>query len=350
MVDTLSSVDTSTPLGGYAVTRSTSITSVRDAVNSFTWDEHQLLSNDGRDLQAVVNGVRVGSFGLLFVRYGANVRVVAPPTGKRVVVAVPLGPMAVEGPTGRSCTTTEPFALSMTGPTTMVPDALRGCIVGAVDATELEDSLLTSTGAAQPLRFVEPGEPSPHQTDVIGSTWRGVCQHVDTLGRTNLGAAAQRLLSQMLTSSILVGLPHSSRSYVDAAATNTVPSYVTRALEFLETNLATPMTVPQVARAVGVSVRQLNTAFQNYHGTTPTMHLRALRLARSHQLLLSAGPDDTVSSIAMACGFTHFGRFSTYYAERYGCSPSETLRSSTNPSGARAHLLSPQVVPIQRAG
>jgi transcriptional regulator GlxA family with amidase domain len=33
-----------------------------------------------------------------------------------------------------------------------------------------------------------------------------------------------------------------------------------------------------------------------------------------------------VMSIAMACGFNHMGRFSTMYRQRFGESPSTTLR------------------------
>jgi AraC family ethanolamine operon transcriptional activator len=35
-----------------------------------------------------------------------------------------------------------------------------------------------------------------------------------------------------------------------------------------------------------------------------------------------------VSEIAAGWGFTHLGRFSHYYADRYGQLPSETLRGA----------------------
>ncbi|MDF3306432.1 AraC family transcriptional regulator [Rhodococcus sp. T2V] len=320
-------LDVPAPLLGYSVTSGNEISAVRDAVNSFTCDEHELRAKDD-DLKAVVNGVQIGSVGLLFVRYGADVEIVAPPTGRRIVVAVPLGPMRIEGPAGRSCVTTNPFVLSRAGSTSMIPDAVRGCIVGAVDATELEDTLLTTIGTAPPLRFMEPGEQpaNTYSAGVVTSTWTGICQHLDTLGRAGLGSAAQRLMAEMLMSSMLVGLPHSARPQLAAAATDSGPAYVTRAIEYLEANLAEPLSMRDVASAVGVSVRQLNTAFRMHRNTTPTLLLRELRLARAHQQLINAGGDHTVSSIASDCGFTHFGRFSSYYAERYGCSPSDTLR------------------------
>ncbi|GAA3704720.1 hypothetical protein GCM10023081_46270 [Arthrobacter ginkgonis] len=320
-------VDPPAPLGGYSVVSGTSAGVVREAVNSFTSDEHELVPA-ADELKAVVNGVRVGSFGLLYVRYGAKVQVVAPPTGKRVVVAVPTGPMHVRGPSGRMCTTTAPFVLSMEGPTTMVPDAEAGCLVGAVDAADLEDTLFATTGISRPLRFLEPGELQDIQEgpDVVSSTWTSVCRHLDTLGRDRLGNPAQRLMAQMLMSSVLVGMPHSARSSLETTPADVGPAYVAQATEYMEAHLAEPLSMVEVAQAVNVSVRQLNAAFRMHRGTTPTNQLRDLRLARAHQLLADANPDETVSNIAFACGFLHLGRFSNYYAQRYGCLPSDTQR------------------------
>jgi AraC-like DNA-binding protein len=119
----------------------------------------------------------------------------------------------------------------------------------------------------------------------------------------------RRVIAQMLMSSVLVGLPHSARSFLEATAADCGPAYVARAIEYLEANLSEPLSVQNVARAVGVSVRQLHTAFRTYRGTTPTLQLRELRLACAHRMLADACPDETVSGIALACGFSHFGRF-----------------------------------------
>jgi AraC-like DNA-binding protein len=42
--------------------------------------------------------------------------------------------------------------------------------------------------------------------------------------------------------------------------------------------------------------------------------------------LLRAEPDDSVTVIAMACGFTHMSRFALEYRRRFGERPSDTLR------------------------
>ena len=50
-----------------------------------------------------------------------------------------------------------------------------------------------------------------------------------------------------------------------------------------------------------------------------------MRMDRVRAMLLAPGEDARVTTIAMACGFAHLGRFAQVYRETYGESPSETL-------------------------
>jgi transcriptional regulator GlxA family with amidase domain len=76
-----------------------------------------------------------------------------------------------------------------------------------------------------------------------------------------------------------------------------------------------------------VSVRTLQELFRRHLDTTPTDHLRAIRLDRAHRELRAADPESTtVGAVAGRWGFTHTGRFAATYRTRYGASPSETLR------------------------
>lgn len=100
---------------------------------------------------------------------------------------------------------------------------------------------------------------------------------------------------------------------------------VRRAEEFMAANLAEPLTVPLIAEAAGVSVRQLQDAFRQTLNQTPWDRLTVRRLDRARQLLL-AGPGATVTRIAFDCGFSHLGRFARAYRLTYGEAPSTTLR------------------------
>jgi transcriptional regulator GlxA family with amidase domain len=86
--------------------------------------------------------------------------------------------------------------------------------------------------------------------------------------------------------------------------------------------------VTDPARAVGISVRQLQYAFVERFGSTPAEMLRDIRLAQAHQLLPEIDPKaaPTVAAVAHHCGFTRLSRFAIAYRDRFGESPSETVR------------------------
>jgi AraC-like DNA-binding protein len=48
-------------------------------------------------------------------------------------------------------------------------------------------------------------------------------------------------------------------------------------------------------------------------------------LERARERLQSAEPTDTVTTIALECGFAHLGRFPTTYRTAFGELPTETL-------------------------
>jgi AraC-like DNA-binding protein len=87
--------------------------------------------------------------------------------------------------------------------------------------------------------------------------------------------------------------------------------------------------VSDLCRAAAVSERTLEYAFKEIFGLTPMVYLARLRLHRVRDALLSAADDAaTVSSVALAWGFWHFGEFAQAYKACFGELPSETLRGT----------------------
>ena len=92
------------------------------------------------------------------------------------------------------------------------------------------------------------------------------------------------------------------------------------ALEFMEHNLGQPRSRRAVADRVGLSTRQLDRLFANELGSSFSRHYRSIRLERARDLIRQTTL--SITEIALACGFSSPGHFSTSYAERYGVSPS----------------------------
>jgi len=100
------------------------------------------------------------------------------------------------------------------------------------------------------------------------------------------------------------------------------------AKEFVEQHLAEPIAVGDIALAVGVGERTLQSAFRAELSTTPMTYVRDRRLERARADLADAAPGVvSVTSVATRWGFGHLGRFAADYRVRFGESPSRTLRA-----------------------
>lgn len=104
------------------------------------------------------------------------------------------------------------------------------------------------------------------------------------------------------------------------------PGAVKRVTDALEQDPARPWAVHEMAQISGVSVRRLQEAFAEHLGRSPTTYLREVRLDRAQADLRHGDPRQSVADVALRWGFGHIGRFATAYRQRYGVSPTTTLR------------------------
>jgi AraC-like DNA-binding protein len=96
-----------------------------------------------------------------------------------------------------------------------------------------------------------------------------------------------------------------------------------RLCDVMLADLSGRYTVSGLAELAGMSVRGLQYAFQSRFGRSPMQWLRDQRLDYMRQKLL-AGTDDSITQMALACGFATASAFSAFYRSRYGESPSAT--------------------------
>lgn len=92
--------------------------------------------------------------------------------------------------------------------------------------------------------------------------------------------------------------------------------------------------VGQLARAADVSPRTLYRAFARHRGVSPIASLRLTRLEEMRRRLEAGRGEDTVTGIALDCGFSHLGRLAGYYRRCFGERPSDTLRRAREGYGA----------------
>lgn len=94
---------------------------------------------------------------------------------------------------------------------------------------------------------------------------------------------------------------------------------VRRAARYMEQTLNAPVALTQLAAAVHTSARQLERAFHEALGVSPTRYYRTLRLRYGAYLLRHT--NRRVSDIAADCGFCDASHFGRGFHELYGSSP-----------------------------
>jgi len=119
---------------------------------------------------------------------------------------------------------------------------------------------------------------------------------------------------------------------------NSTPRQIREALDFMHANMHQPLTLSDVAEAVGVSVRSLQYGFHRFRNVTPQAYLRQIRLEAVQAELSSPLNALSVKDVALKWGFAHMGHFAARYRAAYGEPPSETARSARagTSRGARA--------------
>lgn len=108
--------------------------------------------------------------------------------------------------------------------------------------------------------------------------------------------------------------------------TAVTPHSIRKAKAFIEEHYSQALTVERIAATVGISSRSLYAGFKDYVGQSPMQFVKQIRLERARTLLLTADPaKNTVTQIALSCGFSHLGQFAIDYQQRYAERPSATL-------------------------
>jgi AraC-like DNA-binding protein len=130
-------------------------------------------------------------------------------------------------------------------------------------------------------------------------------------------------IERLLVMLLLAGQPHHSQ---ERAPASLLPRTVRRAEAFIVEHAAEPLTLSDIANAAGVPVRTLLDSFKRFRDISPMQLVREARIDMSRDLLLRAGGTERVADIALSCGFVNLGRFARAYRERFGETPSDTLR------------------------
>jgi len=136
-------------------------------------------------------------------------------------------------------------------------------------------------------------------------------------------------LEQTLVLSYLSCNPHNySHLLEDSPVRGAAPWQVRLAEQYIEQHWDQPMTIEALALATNASVRSLFYSIKKSRGVSPMVFVRQVRLRHAKEMLVSAGPETSVTSVAYDCGFSNLGHFTKYYYSAFGEHPSATLKAA----------------------
>jgi AraC-like DNA-binding protein len=308
-------------------------------VGSRLFNDHRVVPRHANaSFSYSLRAAQVGALSVGQVQYGCEVSVDIDGVDDRYAASVPSASV-LNIRTGAVEYTSTPELATISGPADAVNVrgwAVDGDILSMVwfNRRALEADLGRLLGRDAPDLIV-----FPRALDLRsgrGAEWytyaRSLFESLNRSGTLALNPLIASQVSSILSTGLLLAADHPFRTALDAPAAPQTPATVRRAVQFIDENAQTPITVPDIAASVGASVRALNRGFREHLSTSPLAYLTRVRLEGAHRELVAGGAGQlSVSQIAAAWGFYHFGRFAARYREQYGLSPSEAQRSGELP-------------------
>lgn len=311
------------PLAAHEVLNTTDVDEAR-AVAGRIFREHQLTTETDEGFRTILRSTVVGGMSLSFVDYQAAVRIRTSAPSSGYLVHIPLcGRASIT--CGRDTVTSDPANAVVVDPSERLDmtwsSGTPHLIVG-LDQDRLTQHTQRFLGRTldRPLRFGL----GMDLTTAAARSWLNVVHLMLTEVSTAEGTPmAMDQLESLVFQRFLLAQP----STVITEERVVAPKAIRRAMTIIEEHADEPLTVEDIAEAVGVGVRSLQAGFRRFADTTPLAFLRDVRLGHVHAALLAAEPGSVnVTDVATRWAFPHLGRFAVQYRERFGESPSATLR------------------------
>ena len=319
-------------LDNYPLIRSRSAEEARDLVGRVL-SPHRLDVRSGeRGFEARHNQIRLGQVSLNVLSYGAEVEIDPGERGDFYLIQLPLQGYARVRCDGQEAWV-GPEALSVLHPraqTCMLWSGDCSMIMLQVPSAVLRGRLpqrQRSSGVPQ-FSFTQ----SRHDPAVaawwqaVGDMTRNLHCHGEQWLRHPAAYAA-------MEGFLLTGLDllRPGRGNTPEAPASSSGRHLQRALDYIHAHAHESLRLTDIAAAACVSPRTLETAFRRRFEQSPLVYARGVRLERARAALRAAaaeGRPASVTDVALQHGFIHMGRFSAYYKQRFGCTPSATLRGT----------------------
>ena len=289
----------------------------------------ELSPQAAKQLNMRINGIYFPGFYVGYIQYGSPAEIRTTPARSDYWLQIPIEEH-FEVRVARECVACGPDRAAVSSPSGELLIRTRGS--GArfnisVTAAALNRQLagLLNTAPTTPLEFAP-------TMDLVTGYGRSLAQHVrlavmdcERDGSMPWDPITISLFEQFIMFRLLFSHPNNYTELLRCRERSITPRDLRRAIDYMEANIAAPITIADIAEASGIAGRTLFQHFRDFRGTTPFRYLRDARFDNARDALRRAPPEESVAAIAMTWGFSHLGRFAVEYRKRFGEKPSETL-------------------------
>ena len=277
---------------------------------------------------AALNGCSVN-----YVSYGGSVAIDPGCLDRFFLLQIPLqggaridtGGRTIEASAGRSAS-----LLSPTMPTQMVWHDHCAKLILLVERQLVEQR---AAALAEKSEAAIEFDPRIDLNTPFGLALRSQIEYLAELAeRCGPGQQISPMIAATLRDSIigllLTGQRHTLTDNIERlpARLGPLPSVLRKARDYLEAHATQPLDLERLAREAGIGIRSLQLGFQRHFGMSISDALLDIRLTHLQARLMCAAPGQRVTDLAFDLGFTHLSRMANVYRQRYGETPSETLR------------------------
>lgn len=318
-------------LDAYPLIRSRSTTEARDLVGRALSPHHLQVRTQARSFEARHNQIRLQQTAINVLSYGAEVEIDPGERGDYYLLQLPL-----QGRARVCCNEQEawihPEMMSVLQPrarTRMVWSSDCTMIMLQVPSQTVRAAWQAGDGPLPALRLTR-----SRQDPAVAAWWQAVGDMTRNLHHHGAQwlrhPAAFAAMEGFLISGLDLLRPEGAATPPTAAPLGQADnSRLQRAVDHIHDHSHESLTLAAIAAAACMSPRALEAAFRRRYDSTPLAYARSVRLERVREALQQAaraGHPASVTDIALQHGFIHMGRFAAYYKQRFGCSPSASLR------------------------
>lgn len=177
-------------------------------------------------------------------------------------------------------------------------------------------------------RFLEPRVLPMHSGQVrFDHLFSTICRTIDDCGMQSALLHALGFDDLFYRSVVTMAFPELLAQHSTATSAAALTP-LNRVCDYIDAHLSEAIYLTELEAVAGLGTRALQYAFMRRFGCSPTAWIRQRRLQLAHQRLMHAGPSDTVTGIALDCGFSNPGDFAQLYQKSYGEPPRQVLKRS----------------------